>query len=248
MARVEDYTDPHLRTYTPVPPHGDGICDVCHGCPKPGWRRCWSCSQSIGSVSRPIELVVPISLYRVGEQLWEGLRGYKYGWHAHVRERHLLRIAATLHRFMRDHAQCVHDAAGDDWDVVTVVPSKRGREDHPFERAVQLGRDLRRLYRPLLAARHTDQIDRVYGSDDAFAAIEDVGGQRVLLLDDTFTSGATFQSAASALSLAGANVVAGVVIGRVITTNDPRYPFRDEYWERQRRIPFSFDVCCLEDR
>jgi hypothetical protein len=53
--------------------------------------------------------------------------------------------------------------------VVTVVPSKRGREHHPFELAVQLGRDLRRLYRPLLAARQADQIDRVYGSDDAFA-------------------------------------------------------------------------------
>jgi predicted amidophosphoribosyltransferase len=43
---------------------------------------------------------------------------------------------------------------------------------------------------------------------------------RILLVDDTFTSGATFQSAASALALGGADVIAGVVIGRVIDTSD----------------------------
>jgi hypothetical protein len=182
----------------------------------------------------------------VGEQLWEALRGYKDGRNLRVRERHLLRVAATLHRFLRDHAQCIRDAAGDEWEVVTIVPSKRDRPDHPLERAVALGRDLRRLYRPLLAPRQVDQIDRVYGSDNGFTATEEAAGQRVLLLDDTFASGATFQSAASALSLAGATVVAGVVVGRVIATGDPQHPVRDEFWERQSRMPFTFDVCCLE--
>lgn len=64
--------------------------------------------------------------------------------------------------------------------------------------------------------------------------------------DDTFTTGATFQSAASALSLAGADVVAGVVVGRVITVGDPRFPVRDERWDEQRDVGFSFERCCLE--
>jgi hypothetical protein len=188
----------------------------------------------------------PFSLYRVGEQLWEALRGYKDGRHPRVRERHLLRVAATLHRFMRDHGGCIRGAAGEDWSAVTMVPSKRERENHPFERAIQLGRDLGRLYRPLLAPGQPDRIDRAYGSDDGFMTIANVQGERVLLLDDTFASGATFQSAASALALAGAQVVAGVVVGRVITTDDPRYPIQSEYWERQRRIPFTFGECCFE--
>ncbi len=53
-----------------------------------------------------------------------------------------------------------------------------------------------------------------------------------------------FQSAASALALGGADVIAGVVIGRVIHPE-----FSDEMrelWERQRAIPFDFGFCCLE--
>jgi hypothetical protein len=66
----------------------------------------------------------------------------------------------------------------------------------------------------------------------------------VLLIDDTFTSGSTFQSAASRLALGGAEVVAGVVIGRVI---NPGFSAEArELWERQRTIAFDFDVCCLE--
>jgi hypothetical protein len=57
---------------------------------------------------------------------------------------------------------------------------------------------------------------------------------------------ATFQSAASALGLAGARVAAGVAIGRVIHTGDPGYEFRDELWDEQRRAGFSFARCCLE--
>jgi adenine/guanine phosphoribosyltransferase-like PRPP-binding protein len=73
-----------------------------------------------------------------------------------------------------------------------------------------------------------------------------VSGRRVLLIDDTFTSGATFQSAAARLALDGATVVAGVVIGRVISTGDARYPERDEFWEERRLVRFSFDRCCHE--
>jgi hypothetical protein len=39
---------------------------------------------------------------------------------------------------------------------------------------------------------------------------------RILLIDDTFTSGARLQSAASALALAGATVVAAFTLGRFI--------------------------------
>jgi hypothetical protein len=64
--------------------------------------------------------------------------------------------------------------------------------------------------------------------------------KNVLLIDDTFTTGATCQSAASALALGGARVVAGVVTGRVIDTGNPNYPDKLELWEQQRRLRFSF--------
>jgi hypothetical protein len=246
MATVEDYTDPHIATYTLPPPAGSGVCDVCHGAPNPGYARCWSCDQSVESVSRPLELIVPMSLYRVGEQLHTVLGDYKRSTSERVRDRHLLQVAAVLHRFLRDHGGCIERAAGRSWDTVTIVPTKSVRPGpHPLERAVTLGRAVGPTYRPLLAPDQTDRIERVHGDDRGFKITEDVRGRHVLLIDDTFTSGATFQSAASRLALEGADVIAGVVIGRVIRTRQG-YPSADALWERQRKIRFSFERCCLE--
>jgi len=247
VATVEEFTDPHLVTYTPPPPPGPGVCDVCHGSPNPGYTRCWSCDNSTESVSHPLELIVPISLYRVGEQLHTVLKDYKRSPSKRVRERHLYQVAAILHRFLREHATCIEQAAGGTWDTVTIVPSKTQRaEPHPLENAIKLGKNLRPLYRTLLTADQPETIDRVHGDNRGFKTIEDLCGRRVLLIDDTFTTGATFQSAASRLTLDRATVVAGVVIGRVITTGDPLYPAKDVFWDKQRELGFSFDRCCLE--
>jgi hypothetical protein len=52
------------------------------------------------------------------------------------------------------------------------------------------------------------------------------------------------QSAASALSLAGADVVAAVVVGRVIRTD---WSFTGvDWWSEMRQTLFAFDSCCLE--
>ncbi len=198
-------------------------------------------------MNRPLKLIVPISLYRVREQLHTVMKDYKRSPSERVRERHRYQVAAILHRFLREHSKCIEQAAGGTWDTVTIVPSKEPRtEPHPLEKAIKLGKTLGALYRPLLAADQPETIDRVYGDSRGFKTVEDVTGKRVLLIDDTFTSGATFQSAASRLALDGATVVAGVVIGRVISTGDPRYPAQDAFWEEQRSLDFSFDRCCLE--
>ena len=53
----------------------------------------------------------------------------------------------------------------------------------------------------------------------AFYVDASAAGLDVLLVDDTFTTGARIQSAASALASAGARVVAAVPIGRVVDTS-----------------------------
>jgi len=80
-------------------------------------------------------------------------------------------------------------------------------------------------------------------SDAAYEVVADVAGLDLLLIDDTFTTGASIQSAASALQLAGANVVGAVVVGRVI--NPEFTPETKALWAKARGLPFRFATCCV---
>jgi len=249
---AEEFTDPYLGNYTPPPEVQPGVCNVCHGATGymydgDPWERCWSCKESIRGVSNPLTLVVPISLYRVGEQLHTVLKDYKRSPSKRVRERHLWQVGAILHRFLWGHRDHIATEAGGYWDTVAIVPSKTNHDDvHPLESAIMLGEPLRDEYMRLLEPGDVSKIGRARSSDQGYVATDDAEGRRVLLVDDTFTSGATFQSAASALVLGGAEVVAGLVIGRVIDTSNANYPETLELWERQRKVRFSFETCCLE--
>jgi len=242
---VADFTDPYLSHFTPPPPHGEGVCDVCHGAPNPGFSRCYSCEQTAAQVTHPVELVVPISLYEIPGPLHHVLRNYKDGYTPELRRELRPRVTALLWRFLSAHEQCITDAAGSGWTLVTSVPSSSSREGrHPLERAIGLAQPLAEQYQPTLE-RGDGPLDHNRASDTGYRVTTDVSGVDILLIDDTFTSGARIQSAASALALAGANVVAAVPIGRVI---NPHYnePNR-ELWDAARRRAFDFAICCLED-
>ena len=118
-------------------------------------------------------------------------------------------LLALLLVFLRDHGACGWGPAGGHPSHVAVVPTGRSRPGaHP----------LRTLISPYLGwpwaelAAKPDQRERDLdpGRFDA-APVPDA---RVLLVDDTWTTGASAQSAAMALLRAGARSVATVVIGR----------------------------------
>ena len=229
---------------TPVPPSGDGVCLICHGCPNPGWNTCWSCSNVCSQLARPCDLVVPISLYEITSQLHHVLRHYKSDRYPHLHDQFGAQVASLLSYFLISNGDCIAEAAGEEWDVITTVPSSGDRPgQHPLVTAINRVSRLRDKCVPLLR-RGTATIDHRTASDNGFESLQDVDGSRILLVDDTFTSGSRAQSAASRLSLDGADVVAIVAIGRVITPG-----FSDAsaaYWEQQRRTPFTFETCCLE--
>ncbi len=226
-------------------PVGAGVCNICHGAPGTGWERCWSCNDAVGQVSRPIELVVPISLTELPGQLHHVLRSYKLdGYPANVRDKFTLQVSALLARFLSSHGDCISYAAQEDWDCITIVPSSQGRLGvHPLARAMTMFRSLSAKYRSLLApgpgpAAHNR------ASDTAYVVTSNVDGLRILLVDDTFTSGARLQSAASTLQLAGATVVAAVPIGRVIK---PEFsPESAALLTRAQQKAFDFAICCLQ--
>jgi predicted amidophosphoribosyltransferase len=234
---VRALTDPYLGTFTPVPPAADGICDVCHSAPNPGWPRCLSCERTIGQVSRPLTRVVPITLCARMGPVHYLLRQYKDG-PAQLRRRLMPRVAALLARFLQQHRRCIGG-----WDLITVVPSSIGRPgSHPLAQAINMVPALADTYRALLQAG-LHSAGHLAAGDDAFVVTGEATPGRVLLVDDTFTTGAEVQSAASALQAAGATISAAVVIGRYI--NPDFSQATQNLWEQAQSRPFRFERCCL---
>jgi hypothetical protein len=244
MATAAPYTDPYLDTYTAVPAARPGVCAVCRSGPGPGYAVCFSCQEVIRQVSYPAMNVVPISLYTLNSQLWHVLRYYKDG---SGRSAELLatQVAAILARFTARHLRCVAATLGGDPAVVTSVPSTRPQSrpgQHPLQTAIMRVGRLAPRYRPLLV-RGPVYVDHNRADDQAFTVPRRLGGERVLLLDDTLTTGARLHSAASALRLNGASAVAAVVIGRVINPEWNENCRR--IWDQARATQFTFDQCCL---
>jgi hypothetical protein len=128
------------------------------------------------------------------------------------------RVLALLLAFLHDHGPCVWRCpATPSPGHLAVVPTGSGRPGpHPL-----LGLVSPYLRRPAcpLAIRPGHQ-----GRDldlDRFRGARVPAGASVLLLDDTWVSGASAQSAAAALKLAGARHVTIVVLGRHVNPADP---------------------------
>lgn len=243
MPSAVDYTDPYLHIYRPVPPTRPGVCAVCHSGPGADFDVCHSCWQTMRQVTRPVRRVVPISLYAVPSQLWHMLRRYKDG-PDEVARQHAIQIAATLSRFVERHDHCLASLSGGPFTLVTVVPSTRPtpHPEHPLIGVVKMVRRLRDAFTPILL-RGAGAVGHNQASDGAFVAVRHLDGERILLVDDTLTSGARLQSAASTLYHAGAGNVTALVVGRVIK---PDYNENcQRIWARATATNFSFDRCCL---
>jgi hypothetical protein len=190
----------------------------------------------------PVAETLPISFYEVPDQLWSVLRNYKDGRHPQVR-RHLgAVVAATLARFLASHWACVTGLVNGEPTVVTTVPSTSGRTGvHPLVTAVHRVAILRPLYRELLAVGDA-RIERLRATDRGFVTVDDLSEQRVLLVEDTFTSGARTQSAASALRRGGAQSVDVLAVGRVV--DQTHCGDCERVWRYAIAEPFRFDACC----
>jgi predicted phosphoribosyltransferase len=121
--------------------------------------------------------------------------------------------------------------------LVTTVPSGDQPRDaaHPLPRIVgELVGDTRDRYRRLPARSGTTVQPRTV-DPGKFSPTQNLAGEAVLLIDDTWTSGASAQSAAGALQTAGAGKVAVLVIGRHV---NPEYGANAA---RLRTLPRGFD-------
>jgi hypothetical protein len=212
MATVAELSGPYANfMLNPLPPGAPGVCSVCLTFTD-GPSTCYPC----GWEPRFADAVLPISYSVHFGQLHTALAQYKRTFGT-VARRLQMELAAVLWRFLREHERCLARSVGAaGFDLVTTVPSSDCERDasHPLRRIV--GTDVgatRDRYEPLLARSGTAvpprKVDR-----GKYSPARDLVGESVLLVDDTWTTGANAQSAAGALKTAGAGFVAVLVIGR----------------------------------
>ncbi len=220
------------------PQPGPAVCEVCFDLTG-GHRRCYGCA----TAQSWLDAVVPIS-YSIGhEQLHHALACYKRQ-PPEIADRFQVELAAILWRYLAAHESCVARAAETDrFEIVTTVPSSsEARDDiHPLQRIVgELVGPTRDRYERLLRRSSAPAPPRTL-SLEKFKTARNLHHQSVLLIDDTWTTGANAQSAAAALKLAGAGTVAAVVIGRHLNR---------EYGDNDRRLkalprPFDWRRCAV---
>jgi hypothetical protein len=191
---------------------------------------CFACRLIARRLGLPPAPVVPARLCPLPSPLYTVLLGYKESPVAEARQRFGTIVRALLRAFLLQHALRLEDAVGGPIEVVALVPSThRPGPTAPLALVAGLADEvvgllpaarwaptlLRRADcpdgRPPLAHMRPDPAAFTLPPPDRAG----LRGARVLLLDDTYVSGARSQSAAAALQRAGARAVIGP-LGRVL--------------------------------
>lgn len=194
-----------------------GTCSLCRAPTPVGpqgtpYDRCYNCQRTFSSV---LDGFVPMC-YSLEDGL-EGILRYakdrpSYSWLKRP-------LAALLCNFTTRHIECIESFYGGSFDLRITMPSHRstrGGVSHLDSLIAQV-RDFDAEWTkgllvkndPSKAGSRREQI--VHG---LFTASPMVRGKRVLLFDDTYTTGGSMASAASALKRSGASSVVGLSFGR----------------------------------
>jgi predicted amidophosphoribosyltransferase len=244
---VDEASQAYERAMRNIVAAGPGICRVCWTFNNPDFETCHKC----GHQPDCLDVMVPITYSENLGQMHLALRNYKDANSAAIRRHDAIRLAAILWRFLRDHESCVARAAGlDDFDLVTIVPSSKPERDKHSAFA-----ELTSWIEPIKARlqRTLEPTGEVEGRNfDAsrYRSIGDLSGESVLLLDDTWAAGGHAQSAAHALTVAGAQKVALVVIGRHVRRDyEPVQGSGESCGDIFDALPESFDwaTCAVHD-
>jgi hypothetical protein len=217
------------------PPAGRGVCACCQGPARPGSARCFQCELHAAAAPGLLADVVAAAGYAPkGSPLARDLWLYKSGAPAApAAGRALLALLLT---FLHDHGpQIWRRGRMPAPSHACVVPSSRGRAGpHPLRALLSGYLTLPwAVLRPCAAGGS-------WGRDldpGRFQADGPLTGASVLVLDDTWTSGASAQSAVLACRRAGARWVAVVVIGRHLPAASEPIGCAGEPERTGRRVP-----------
>ncbi len=222
------------------------MCRVCRGPSGAAHGVCFSCRCVARRLGLPLAPVLPVRLCPLPGPLYTVLMGYKESSVREARLRFSSMVRALFCEFLLAHGSAVRAAAGGTVDLVLPVPSSNRPGAPPLARVEGLGADVAALlpgarWAPRLLRRarsggaaappgagrigHMWPDAAAFGVDEAERSA--LARTRVVLLDDTYVSGARAQSAACALRLAGAQATLIVPLGRVLRPD--RAPVHAEF-------------------
>lgn len=176
-----------------------------------------------------------------GEPLAALLWRYKAG-PATQRAQCAAALADLLAGWLAAHRRCLHGA---DRTVVIVPARSSGPALHRVVRAAGLAPVPLLSWQPPAPRPPEGPTARSRAALRArrLAGQQETGGDRpVLLIDDTWTTGATASAAGAALKAAGATRVVALVLGRHV---GPGYEGALDYLRRFGSLPYRVDRCCL---
>jgi predicted amidophosphoribosyltransferase len=214
------------------------VCRVCRGPTVGGQALCFACRSVARRLGFPLAPVLPVRLCPLPGPLYTVLMGYKESPVREARRRFSAIVRTLFCEFLLAEADRVESIAGGRLDVALPVPSSSRPGPPPLAQVEGLGAAVAAAFpgvrwSPRLLCRDARAVGarglgHMRPDAAAFRLAEPVrpalAGLRVLLLDDTYVSGARSQSAATALRMAGAAVPVIVPLGRVLRPDrSPRH-------------------------
>ena len=235
-----------------MPTPGPGVCLVCCGPTRTDHAHCFACRWVARRLGAPLAPVFPVRLCPLPGPLYRVLLGYKESPVVEARARFAPMVRLLFEGFLADHAACLAATAGGPFDTVLAVPSTARPCGSPLYAVEGLAASATERtgarWSPHLLTRATRPLGHMRPDRSGFgvaaASARTVPGSRVLLLDDTYVSGARAQSAAAALRRAGARSVVVAVVGRVLRTD--RVPLPPDFLAavRAEGVPNRPRLCC----
>ncbi len=224
-----------------APRSGPGTCVRCLDLGARSGGLCRNCRSHQPAAA----IVLPIS-YSVGSDwLHQTIVAYKRRADRSVPDA-ARALATILDGFLVRHEACLASACGmaGRFDLVTTVPSSSVLRDqrHPLRRVVgELTPSARDRFARLLVRSAKPCAARRF-DPERYTATRQLDGERVLLVDDMWTTGASAESAAAVLMAAGAGTVACVAIARHLNRE---WDLNDFRLRQIARRGFSFERCAL---
>lgn len=219
-------------------------CEVCWEPVGAGATFCHVCRDSRHAFGdRLADYVLPLTYASDSEtpQIRRFLKIYKDGYSDSERATASSPLSYLVWLFSREHHECVSLNAGGPISGLVVVPSGRvgSRPDaHPID---ALARYFPPWWRRTEMVRVRDAISRQIDPESLqLDPDEEVQERHFVVFDDTWTTGASAQSAAVVLKRAGAASVTIIVIGRWV--NSSWSPTR-EFFEARPHVAWSSEVC-----